>query len=165
MGRVPIGADRDPSPEANLRDSSISCGSLWVGSRLGAETPSFKPRPPPQGPYTSPYPRGQYIVRFRNPANGYEEDVGTPCVWCHLFGCIYFAVRGIWTHAIAALLLVGVTAGCGMAGISIFRPARCRAALFAEGLAADIWLTTPRARLCWQTSCAPGSLGSHPHRR
>ena len=44
---------------------------------------------------TSPYPRPLNIQRFRNPANGYEEEVGTPWIWCLLFGCIYFAVRGI----------------------------------------------------------------------
>ena len=32
MGGVPIGADRDPAPAANLQNR------LWVGSRLGAET-------------------------------------------------------------------------------------------------------------------------------
>ena len=30
-GGVSIGADRDPSPEANLRDRSISCSGLWGG--------------------------------------------------------------------------------------------------------------------------------------
>jgi hypothetical protein len=28
-----------------------------------------------------------------------------------LFGCVYFAVKGVWTHAIAALLLALATAG------------------------------------------------------
>jgi uncharacterized membrane protein len=51
------------------------------------------------------------IQRFRNPANGYEEECGTPWLWCLLFGCIYFAVRGIWTHAVAALLLAIFTWG------------------------------------------------------
>ena len=60
---------------------------------------------------SSPSSQASRTVRFRNPANGYEEDVGTPWVWCLLFGCIYFTVRGIWTHAVAALLLAGITAG------------------------------------------------------
>lgn len=50
-------------------------------------------------------------LRFRNPANGYTERVGVPWLWCRLFGCIYFAVKGIWTHAVAALLLALLTAG------------------------------------------------------
>ena len=60
---------------------------------------------------SSPFAQAAHIVGFRNPANGYEEQVGTPWICCLLFGCIYFAVRGIWTHAVAALLLALLTAG------------------------------------------------------
>lgn len=45
------------------------------------------------------------LRRRRNPANDYEEEIGTLWLWCLLFGCIYFAARGVWTHAVAALLL------------------------------------------------------------
>lgn len=58
----------------------------------------------------SPFPQPN-IQRFRNTSNGYEEEVGTPWIWCVLFGCIYFAVRGIWTHAVAAMLLALLTGG------------------------------------------------------
>lgn len=54
---------------------------------------------------------GSAIIRFRNPSNGYDEEVSTPWIWCLLFGCIYFAVKGIWTHAVAALALAFVTFG------------------------------------------------------
>jgi hypothetical protein len=67
---------------------------------LRAGNPGQPPVPPPPS-----------AGRFRNPANGYEEDVGMPWLWCLLFGCIYFATRGIWTHALAALLLAIVTFG------------------------------------------------------
>jgi hypothetical protein len=50
-------------------------------------------------------------TRFRNPANGYVEEIGAPWIWCLLFGCIYFAARGIWTHAVAAFLLALFTWG------------------------------------------------------
>jgi hypothetical protein len=50
-------------------------------------------------------------MRFENPVNGYVEEVRYAPLWCLLFGCIYFAVKGVWTHAIAALLLALVTAG------------------------------------------------------
>ena len=50
-------------------------------------------------------------VGFRNPVNGYEEKVGSPWIWCFLFGCIYFAVKGIWTHAVVGFLLAIFTAG------------------------------------------------------
>jgi hypothetical protein len=51
------------------------------------------------------------IRAFRNPANGYVEPIGTPWLWCLLFGCVYFAVRGVWTHAVGAALLAIVTGG------------------------------------------------------
>lgn len=38
-------------------------------------------------------------MRFRNPANGYEESAHVPFLWCLLFGVFYFAVKGIWRHA------------------------------------------------------------------
>lgn len=50
-------------------------------------------------------------LRFRNPTNGYTEEAGAPWLWCLLFGCIYFAIKGIWTHAVAAFLLALLTAG------------------------------------------------------
>lgn len=50
-------------------------------------------------------------MKFRNPANGYEEEVGPAGLWCLLFGFIYFAAKGVWTHAIASLVLAFCTAG------------------------------------------------------
>jgi hypothetical protein len=50
-------------------------------------------------------------MRFENPANGYVEEVTYAPLWCLLFGCIYFAVKGVWTHAIAAAILAILTAG------------------------------------------------------
>lgn len=43
--------------------------------------------------------------KFRNPTNGYTEAVGTAWLRRLLFGCIYFVVKGIWTHAVAAFAL------------------------------------------------------------
>jgi hypothetical protein len=50
-------------------------------------------------------------MRFENPSNGYVEEVTLAPLWCLVFGCIYFAVKGVWTHAVAALLLAFVTFG------------------------------------------------------
>jgi hypothetical protein len=50
-------------------------------------------------------------MKFRNPANGYEEEVGHAWLWCLLFGFIYFAIKGVWTHAAASLALAIITAG------------------------------------------------------
>jgi hypothetical protein len=48
---------------------------------------------------------------FKNPANGYVDEVNDAPLWCLLFGCFYFAVKGVWTHAIAAFFLAIVTVG------------------------------------------------------
>jgi hypothetical protein len=50
-------------------------------------------------------------MRFENPSNGYVEEVTLAPLWCLLFGCIYFAVKGVLTHAVAALLLAFFTFG------------------------------------------------------
>ena len=50
-------------------------------------------------------------MKFKNPTNGYIEEVGSPGLWVFLFGFFYFAIKGVWTHAIAGLLLAGVTLG------------------------------------------------------
>ena len=48
---------------------------------------------------------------FQNPANGYIERVNLPFLWTLLFGPIYFAVRGVWTHAVVSFFLAMLTAG------------------------------------------------------
>jgi len=50
-------------------------------------------------------------MKFRNNANGYIEEVSLPGLWVFLFGFIYFAVKGVWTHAIASFFLAGFTLG------------------------------------------------------
>jgi hypothetical protein len=57
----------------------------------------------------------QRVSRFRNPSNGYEENVGQAWLWCLLLGPVYFAAKGIWFHAAASLLLA-----IGTGGISWF---------------------------------------------
>jgi hypothetical protein len=52
----------------------------------------------------------QRANRFRNPSNGYEENVGAAWLWCLLLGPIYFVFKGIWSHAALSLLLVIATA-------------------------------------------------------
>jgi hypothetical protein len=50
-------------------------------------------------------------IKFRNPVNGYIEETKLAWLWCLLFGSIYFAVKGIWTHAVAAFLFAWLTFG------------------------------------------------------
>lgn len=50
-------------------------------------------------------------MKFRNPANGYVEEVRWAGFWTFMFGFLYFAVRGVWTHAVTSLVLAGLTFG------------------------------------------------------
>lgn len=50
-------------------------------------------------------------MKFRNPLNGYEEKARCPWLWCLMFGSLYFAVRGIWSHAVISLVFAVTTGG------------------------------------------------------
>ena len=50
-------------------------------------------------------------MNFENPTNGYRESVSSPWLWVLLFGTFYFAVKGVWTHAIVSLVLALLTVG------------------------------------------------------
>ena len=58
-------------------------------------------------------------MQFRNPQNDHVETVttGLSWLWCFAWTPIYYAVKGIWTHAIASLVLAivigSLTAGIG----------------------------------------------------
>ena len=45
-------------------------------------------------------------MRFKIPANNYEETITVPFLWAFLFGFVYFAIKGVWIHAIVHLVLV-----------------------------------------------------------
>lgn len=53
----------------------------------------------------------KHRMRFQNPQNEYVETANYAFLWCLLFGCLYFAVKGIWGHAVVALVLAIGTAG------------------------------------------------------
>jgi peptidoglycan biosynthesis protein MviN/MurJ (putative lipid II flippase) len=48
---------------------------------------------------------------FQNRSNGYIEQVSLPFLWTLLFGPLYFASRGVWTHAIVSFFLAFMTIG------------------------------------------------------
>jgi uncharacterized membrane protein len=50
-------------------------------------------------------------MHFQNPANLYVERVSLPGLWSFLFGPLYFAAKGVWTHAIVSVLLALATFG------------------------------------------------------
>lgn len=58
--------------------------------------------------------RAQYLetaTAFVNSANGHVERIDSVWIWVLLLGCIYFAAKGVWTHAVAGLLAAIVTGG------------------------------------------------------
>jgi hypothetical protein len=52
-------------------------------------------------------------MKFENTRNNYIEDVSSPLswFWVFLFGPLYWAVKGIWRHAIAHIVLIIITFG------------------------------------------------------
>ena len=50
-------------------------------------------------------------MKFTNPVNGYTEKLGWPGLWTLIFGSFYFAVKGIWSHALISLILAICTIG------------------------------------------------------
>jgi len=50
-------------------------------------------------------------VQFKNPFNGYVEEVSNAPLWSLLFGFFYFAAKGVWTHAAAGAVLAFFTFG------------------------------------------------------
>ena len=52
-------------------------------------------------------------MKFKNTRNNYTETVSTPISWLlvFLFGPIYWAVKGIWRHAVVHLILAIISFG------------------------------------------------------
>ncbi len=51
------------------------------------------------------------VMKFQNPTNGYIEEASMPFLCTLLFGCLYFAIKGIWTHFVVSLVLAICTCG------------------------------------------------------
>lgn len=43
--------------------------------------------------------------------DGYSEEANHAWLWTLLFGCFYFGVKGIWTHAVVSFGLALLTGG------------------------------------------------------
>ena len=58
-------------------------------------------------------PLREEIMLFKNPTNGYVEDSATTLswLWVLLFGPLYWAVRGVWTHFVAHFVLAIISFG------------------------------------------------------
>ena len=61
-------------------------------------------------------------MRFRNPANGHIETVSHPILWTFLFGCFYFAYKGLWMHAAFSLVIAILTSAISWFIYPFFAP-------------------------------------------
>ena len=52
---------------------------------------------------------------FKNPSNDYIEESSLAWLWTLLFGCFYFAVKGVWSHVLISFCLGLFT--CGLSWI------------------------------------------------
>tara|TARA_B100000927_G_C16422098_1_gene451793 strand:- start:207 stop:443 length:237 start_codon:yes stop_codon:yes gene_type:complete len=52
-------------------------------------------------------------MKFKNPQNNYVEKVSSPLswLWVLLFGPIYWAIQGVWRHAVVHFVLAVITFG------------------------------------------------------
>jgi hypothetical protein len=70
---------------------------------------------------------------FENQQNGYQEKVGWPFLWCLIFGVFYFAVKGIWRHALIGAVAALFTAGLSWLIYPFFAGSIIRAAYLRKG--------------------------------
>lgn len=82
-----------------------------------------------QAPKTDP----SNATVFRHQKSGQQTDIEQAWLWTLLFGVVYFAIKGIWTHAIVALLLAGVTFGISWLIYPFFAKQIVRNHLLASG--------------------------------
>lgn len=70
---------------------------------------------------------------FENPVNGYQERASSPFLWCLLFGALYFAIKGLWRHAVIAAIAAILTVGMSWLVYPFFAGAIVRATYLRNG--------------------------------
>lgn len=50
-------------------------------------------------------------MTYKHPTSEYTETVRLAWLWTLLFGVFYFAVKGVWRHALIGVLLGALTLG------------------------------------------------------
>lgn len=61
-------------------------------------------------------------MKFKNPSNGYIETANAAWFWVLLFGCFYFAVKGVWAHVLISAALAIATSGVSWFIYPLFAP-------------------------------------------
>jgi len=78
-------------------------------------------------------------IDFKHPFNGYIETVPRLVwLWVLVFGFFYFAVKGVWTHAVAGLVLTFMTVGLSWLAYPFFARSIMRAHYLRRG-----WIELP----------------------
>ena len=49
-------------------------------------------------------------MEFQHPTSDYTETCSSPWLWTLLFGFFYFAVKGVWRHALISIVACVITA-------------------------------------------------------
>src|SRR5882672_6327455 len=70
---------------------------------------------------------------FRNPWSGDQLSIENAGLWTFLFGPLYFAHRGVWTHAAISLVVAIVTYGIAWLVYPFFARSIVRKHLLAQG--------------------------------
>ena len=76
-------------------------------------------------------------MTFRNQLTNRTEAAPSPWLWTLLFGCFYFAAKGIWTHAVISGFLAVMTGGLSWLVYPIFANEIVRNHYFRHG-----WIET-----------------------
>lgn len=76
---------------------------------------------------------------YKNPTNGYTERYypSNAVICTLLFAPIYFAVKGVWTHAVASLILAILTSGVSNIVYCFFAPSIMQNHYLRKGWVAD----------------------------
>ena len=103
-------------------------------------------------------------MRFRNPANGYVEEISEPKLWTLLFGAWYLMFKGIWMHAIMWMgLSILFTLTMGPVGILVWIVFAVVYTCMADSLIRKHYLRRGWMEVQAPASTPPGPRGPAPH--
>jgi hypothetical protein len=72
-------------------------------------------------------------MTFTNLQNQHTVTVNHPRLWTFLFGPLYFAVHGVWSHAVISLVVALLTVGLSWVVYPFLAPSILRNAYLRKG--------------------------------
>ena len=73
------------------------------------------------------------MMTFTRPSNGFTVRIQAPRFWTFLFGPLYFAVHGVWSHAFISFVVAVFTAGLSWLVYPWFAPSILERAYLRDG--------------------------------